>query len=166
MEELAGYIKKHPGVEESVDEANGNYPIHIATQNGHIHVVELLIKQKVDLNATNNSGNTALHMGRAYDYYWCCRLLQTAGASLSKKNNEGFAAGDGIEGDKSTENAVPGIISAHNAQELNEALDLINKQETVDKSQLVMAGIGKKKSAKALWTAEVDAKFKALCKKF
>lgn len=163
---MAAFIQNNPGVQESEDVANGNRPIHIAVQNGHIDVVALLIKHKVNVNAKNKAGNTAVHMGRSYDYYWCCKLLVDAGASLTKKNNAGHESGSGLEGEKLSDTHIPALISAHNAEQLNLALELINQQEQVDKSQLVMAGMGKKRSAKALWTAEVDAKFKELCRKF
>merc|ERR1712183_255181 len=93
--DLDAFINEHRGVESSVDGANGNQPIHIAAQNGHINVVKALIKQKVNLDAKNKAGNTALHMSRAYDYYWCGKLLIEAGARL--------------DGDKSSDDAVPGI---------------------------------------------------------
>ena len=43
---------------------NGNRPLHIASQNGHYAIVKQLIDLGVDLNAQNNSGNTALHMAK------------------------------------------------------------------------------------------------------
>lgn len=164
--ELESFIKANKGVEESVDEANGNRPIHIAAQNGHFDLVRLLIKYKVDLDAVNNAMNTALHMARTYDYYWCAQLLTGGGASKGINNEAGHVSETGIDGDKRGDDAVPALVSAHNAHELNEALEMIASQQVVDKGQLVMAGMGKKKSAKPLWTPEVDAKFKELCKKF
>lgn len=164
--ELESFLKVNKGAEETIDEANGNRPIHIAAQNGHIDVVRLLIEHKVDLNAVNNAKNTALHMARAYDYYWCGQLITAGGANRELKNEAGHRSDMGIDGDKRGDDAVAALVSAHNAQQLNKALELIAAQQTVDKGQLVMAGMGKKKSAKPLWTTDVDAKFKALCKKF
>ena len=34
---------KQDGIVNSVDSKNGNYPLHIAAQNGHKEVVELLV---------------------------------------------------------------------------------------------------------------------------
>lgn len=163
-DELKAFIKENRGVENSIDQANGNRPIHIAAQNGHIEVVRLLIADKVMLNAANNAGNTALHMSRAYDYYWCGKLLVEAGAGEDVKNEAGFESGQGIDGDKRGDDAIPALISARDSKEIALALDMIAKQSDVDKGQLVMAGMGKKRSAKELWTASVDAQFKEICK--
>ena len=69
------YVDTYPGIQDSKDPVNGNRPLHIASQNGHYAIVKQLIDLGVDLNAQNNSGNTALHMARAYDYFWVSRYL-------------------------------------------------------------------------------------------
>jgi len=51
-----------------VDEKTGNQPIHLGAQNGHLDLVQFLIKQGADVNAQNKKGNTALHMSVEYDY--------------------------------------------------------------------------------------------------
>jgi ankyrin repeat protein len=62
------------------DKATGNYPIHIAAQNGHRHIVKMLLDAGANVNAQNNNGLTALHMSVEYDYYFTSKVLVDAGA--------------------------------------------------------------------------------------
>ena len=166
-EEIQAFVDANPGCQNSQDPGNGNYPLHIASQNGHRDLVKQLIEIGVNVNAQNGTGTTALHMAKAYDYFWSARLILASGADPTLKNNDGHAAQDGIEGDKDgagPTNFIPALTSAHSLEELNEALDGLLKQETVDKGELVMGGMQKKKSDKNLWTPEIDAKFKEVCK--
>jgi hypothetical protein len=105
-------------------------------------------------------------MAKAYDYFWTGRVLVAAGANESLKNHDGHAACDGIDGDTGGVNFIAALTSAHTTVQLMEALDGILTQSDVDKSELVMGGMQKKRSAKALWTPEIDAKFKTLCKRY
>ena len=164
-EEMAPFIAQNPGCQNSVDAVNGNLPLHIAAQNGHVDLVGNLLKIGVSMDAPNGTGTTALHMAKAYDYFWCARLIVAAGADLEIKNQDGFAAKDGIEGDKGSVDFIPALTSAHTIEELTEALDGLLTQGEVDKSALVMGGMQKKRSDKTIWTPEIDAKFKAVCKK-
>jgi hypothetical protein len=61
-EEMAPFIAQNPGCQNSVDEVNGNLPLHIASQNGHVDLVGNLLKIGVKLNAPNGTGTTALHV--------------------------------------------------------------------------------------------------------
>jgi hypothetical protein len=166
-EEVQAFVDANPGCQNSQDPGNGNYPLHIASQNGHRDLVRQLIEIGVNVDAQNGTGTTALHMSKAYDYFWSARLILAGGADPLLKNNDGHTAQDGIEGDKDgagPTNYIPAMTSAHSIEELQEALDGLLGQETVDKGELVMGGMQKKKSDKALWTAEIDAKFKEVCK--
>jgi len=53
---------------EAVDDVNGNRSIHIASQNGHLDIVKLLVSKKCDVNAQNKSGQTAMHMVSEYSH--------------------------------------------------------------------------------------------------
>ena len=166
-EEIQAFVDANPGCQNSQDPGNGNFPLHIAAQNGHRDLVRQLIEIGVNINAQNGTGATALHMAKAYDYFWSARLILEGGADPELKNNDGHAAQDGIEGDKNgaaPTNYIPALTSAHSIEELNEALEGLLAQENVDKGELVMGGMQKKRSDKALWTPEVDAKFKEVCK--
>merc|ERR1712039_732311 len=82
------------------DPKNGNRAIHISAQNGNIHLVKLLIREKADVNAKNGKGNTALHMSVEYDFYFQSEVLINAGADKEVQNAEGHLAITGIEGSK------------------------------------------------------------------
>jgi ankyrin repeat protein len=45
-----------------VDTKNGNYPIHIAAQNGHTDLVIWLVENGAKTNVQNGTGQTAMHM--------------------------------------------------------------------------------------------------------
>ena len=163
-EEIGAFVAENPGCENSVDAGNGNLPLHIAVQNGHRDLAMHLVELGVNTNAQNGTGTTALHMAKAYDYFWCARLLLAAGADPTLENNEGNEARAGIEGDKGDADFVPALTSAHSEAELMEALTGLLAQNSVDKSALVMGGMQKKRGSKEMWTAEVDAMFKKVCK--
>jgi hypothetical protein len=163
-EEIAAFVDENPGCENSVDEGNGNFPLHISVQNGHRDLAAQLIELGVDTNAQNGTGTTALHMAKAYDYFWCARILVAAGADPSLENNDGHAARTGIEGDMVEGDFVPALTSAHTTEELEEALNGLLAQESVDKGALVMGGMQKKRGSKEIWTTEIDTLFKRVCK--
>eukprot|EP00943_MAST-04B_sp_MAST-4B-sp1_P006492 g6492.t1 len=167
LPEITPFIDANPDGLNCKDAGNGNTPIHIAAQNGHIHLVKYLVEKGCECNAQNGTGNTALHMALAYDYYWCARILTTQGNANSKiKNNDGYEAGTGIEGDKTDGDWLPAMISAHNAEELNEAMEGLRNQDisTIDKAAFIQAGMAKKKSAKDIWSGEVQNIFTDIVK--
>ena len=51
----AAIVNKH-------DPRNGNTSLHIAAQNGHVHVIAQLIQAGAKVNSLNGKGNTALHV--------------------------------------------------------------------------------------------------------
>jgi len=61
-EEMAPFIAQNPGCQNSVDAVNGNLPLHIAAQNGHVDLVGNLLKIGVSMDAPNGTGTTALHV--------------------------------------------------------------------------------------------------------
>ena len=82
------------------DTQNGNLALHLAAQNGHYEIVDLLISRGAKLDAKNFNGNTALHMSMEYGFDNVSTLLLQKGADPNVKNDEGNAAGTGIEGTK------------------------------------------------------------------
>ena len=113
------------------------------------------------------------------------RRLQSAGSSVQENggttghrlmlgpllanqfivNDENHEAAHGIDGDMINVNWIAALTSAHTKEELEEALDGLEKEKNVvDKVSLVMGGMSKKKSNKNLWTSDIDLKFKQLCK--
>lgn len=149
------------------DPGNGNYPIHIAAQNGHEVIVRLLITNKADINAQNNGGQTALHMCVEYDYYWVAKTLVDAGADQDIVNNDGFKAGTGISGKKTGVDVTFAFTCARNTDELNTSMDMLlkdaedpAKKESIDKAAIAGAGMKFKKGEH--WNSDLDAKFKTL----
>ena len=90
----------------SVDEGNGNQPIHIAAQNGHLEIAKLVLEAGGDVNAKNGGGVTALHMAVEYDYYWTAKYLLEKGADKSIVSDEGPTAETGIGGEGSRSHSV------------------------------------------------------------
>lgn len=151
------------------DPKNGNHAIHISAQNGHIHLVKLLISNKADLNVKNGKGNTALHMSVEYDFYFQSEVLINAGADRTATNAEGHQAVTGIEGSKIGTDAWDNPVNILKAagddpQQLGFALSAIEKAspDTIDKAQLAQAGMAKKRAFKANWDA---ARFMDIMKK-
>lgn len=158
-------VLKPKGSVDIVDPGNGNRPIHIAGQNGHGNIVQLLIKLKADVNAQNQKGNTALHMALSYDYYDCCMMLIQAGADVNIKNSGDFPGFKGIDGDKSLH--VCRLICATDSQTIMDALNACANDVTdVDKASFVSSGLKLKKSIPAEWTPEIDSRFKEIITMF
>mmetsp|Transcript_23336 Transcript_23336/g.41712 ORF Transcript_23336/g.41712 Transcript_23336/m.41712 type:complete len:210 (-) Transcript_23336:199-828(-) len=158
---------------ELADPDNGNRLVHIAAQNGHQEILELLVKNNCDVNAQNKKGQTALHMAVEYDYYWIARTLLDNGANGQIKNVDGHKAETGIEGQKKGVNACFAFTSAQSKKEVDSALDLILKQlednpesaAEIDKAEIVQAFMKHKKARPDEWTAEIDAKCKTVISK-
>ena len=150
-----------PEAVNSVDSNNGNRPIHIAAQNGHFETVQLLIKLGAELDVQNAKGNTPIHMAVGYDYYETAMLLIEAKADPLKKNAAGFAAQDGIDGDKTL--SLAALVSAKNGEDANYALDLCEEHmDELVKASFVSAGLKTKKNLGNEWTSDMQERFKAM----
>ena len=55
--------------------------------NGHAHVVSYLLNLGADPNATDTSGNTAMHYAAAYGWPFVVKLLVEAGAEPNRLND-------------------------------------------------------------------------------
>lgn len=108
------------------DEGNGNHPIHIAAQNGHLEALKLLVRKNAKLDATNKKMNTAVHMAIGYDYYDCAKFLIESGADLTIKNSEGFTGSYGLEGNKCL--ALAAFACADSDQSVTNAIVLMKEQ--------------------------------------
>ena len=71
------------------DIGNGNFPLHIAAQNGHFDLVKLLLEREADVNCLNNKANTPLHMSLSYDYIEVSEYLMNKGADVNLENTSG-----------------------------------------------------------------------------
>jgi hypothetical protein len=149
----------------SVDEGNGNQPIHIAAQNGHLDLVEYLVSKKVDANVKNGKGNTALHMAISYDYYDCGKALIAGGADVNLLNEQGFPGLQGIDGDKSI--PLVAFVQASqymDAEKAAEALKMCKEDLAAvnDKACFAQTGMKLKKGLKEKWTEEMQNDFKGI----
>ena len=77
---------------------NRNTLLHVASENGHKKLVNLLIDMGSDLNAQNLAGNTSLHLATQLKLYEIQNLLIERGASESIRNNLEFLPRDGTDG--------------------------------------------------------------------
>ena len=92
-------LQEIPGLVFSKDKY-GNTPLHNAAGGDHKDVVELLLANKADVHARNQSGQTPLHLANKD----VAELLLANGADINARDNEGTtplieAAGDGTESD-------------------------------------------------------------------
>lgn len=139
------------GSTEFVDPQNGNRPIHIAAQNGHVDIVKTLLKKGCDINSINLKGNTALHMAIGYDYYETAKLLIDSGANVDILNSSNFPASKGLEGDKSL--ATAAITAAITIDEYIFGLNMMKNQfpRGITKELFIKIGLKMKKSNTDEW---------------
>ncbi len=97
---LEGIIALLPKFINVADAQNGNVALHIASQNGHFEVVDLLVSRGATLSPQNRGGNTPLHMATEYGFNDVALLLRSKGADPLIKNDEGCTAETGIDGEK------------------------------------------------------------------
>jgi ankyrin repeat protein len=79
----------------------GNAPIHWACRGGHVHVVQLLLQQKVTLDTQNKMGDTPLHLAAWGGHVQVVQLLlQQPGIQIHVKNHEKMRPVDLAKGDE------------------------------------------------------------------
>lgn len=160
--DVAKDIGEVPQLIEATDPVNGNAAIHIASQNGHLALVKLLIKNKADVNKQNGGGQTALHMAYSYDLADVIVALKAAGADGSIMNEEGHIAVHGLGGEKDPESAeykINALKSAKSTKSLISAMDALRSSTaSVDKAVVVQMALKAKRENKEAWTPEVQAK--------
>jgi len=85
-------INNNPPASARVKDKRGQYPIHRAAAVGSVPMVELLLKNKSPLDATDAAGQTPLHHAIAEGHGDTAVALLKAGAATDKKDTDGFLA--------------------------------------------------------------------------
>jgi len=153
----------------TTDPQNGNRVLHIASQNGHLDLVKLIVQNGADLNFQNQKGQTALHMSVAYDLYSITKFLLDKGANPKLKNGDGHEALLGIDGNKTGPEAWDAPLmmlkdAGDDKEELQNAFEALEgaAPSSIDKASLVQTGLQKKKECPKNWD---HARFVAIMKK-
>jgi calcium/calmodulin-dependent protein kinase I len=167
LREIKGWITTPVHV-HCVDESTGNYPIHVASQNGHLDLVRWLHSAGAKLNVQNGTGQTPLHMCKGYDIYDVAAFLLENGANPEIKNWAGHPAKFGIEGDKDPSDPLFMFEYCEETHEALEALVLLKKKAKekpgcLDKVSLAKLGLAVKRGLKGMdvedWTEECQKSF-------
>ncbi|KAK0730760.1 ankyrin repeat domain-containing protein [Lasiosphaeris hirsuta] len=87
-------LEQKPPASTRVRDKRGQYPLHRAAAVGSVPMVNLLIKNRSPLNATDSSGYTALHHAVAEGHGDTAVALLKAGAETDKKDIDGCLALD------------------------------------------------------------------------
>ncbi|KAF4634049.1 hypothetical protein G7Y89_g4059 [Cudoniella acicularis] len=87
-------LDNKPPASTRVKDKRGQYPIHRAAAIGSVPMVELFLKHKSPLNATDVAGYTPLHHAIAEGHGDTAVALLKAGAETDKKDTDGFLAMD------------------------------------------------------------------------
>ena len=129
---------------------------------------KMLMSVGADVNAQNAGGNTPLHMVTSYDIDDVKAYLEEQGANGGVKNQEGFQARFGLNGEKDP-TSLNGILDsfrfARKENLLLNALDALRKiKGQVDKATFPGIGLKVKKANKESgeWTEKVQKKFTEL----
>lgn len=168
VELLDKYYTRDPATVNIQDDKNGNFPIHIAAQNGFDAHVQLLLDHGADINAMNGKGNTPLHMAWSYDYLSTAELLVSKGANVNQANDKGFTANSGIDGDKCR--SIVYLLTAKCTDDILAALGMTEEAaEDIERGNFVSKCMAfKKKLAKDdldIWTSECDDRMKEVMAK-
>ncbi|KAG7292134.1 hypothetical protein NEMBOFW57_002167 [Staphylotrichum longicolle] len=86
-------LEEHtPAASTRVRDKRGQYPIHRAAAVGSVPMLNLLIKHRSPINATDSAGQTPLHHAIAEGHGDAAIALLKAGAETDKKDVDGFLA--------------------------------------------------------------------------
>ena len=81
-------------------DSKGNTLLHVACQNDHLDIVEILVAHGTGINAQNNTGQTAMHFAKYYEYDEIFSYLKSMGADDSIRNHDGFTCYEGLHEDE------------------------------------------------------------------
>mmetsp|Transcript_16577 Transcript_16577/g.24937 ORF Transcript_16577/g.24937 Transcript_16577/m.24937 type:complete len:602 (+) Transcript_16577:124-1929(+) len=84
------------GFDVDMADANGNTPLIVACQNGHISVCKMLVERGARVSGCNKKGNTALHYCFAYGFAEIGEYLISCGANEYAVNSDGLTCYEGL----------------------------------------------------------------------
>ena len=104
----------------------------------------------IQVDAPNNGGHTPLHMAVGYDYFWTAQVLVACGADPALANEDGHAAGAGIDGDKALRDPLAAFTDAQTRPQLLVAVAMVDAGRraavpALDRSEFAMAFMQKRK---------------------
>ena len=82
---------KKDEMDVSIQDANGRNGLHLASSKGHLSVVEFLVSEGADVNATNNDKETALTEAAFCGHFEVCQYLVSNGADVTVVSEFGTA---------------------------------------------------------------------------
>ena len=115
----------------TVNEKDGNTPLHIAIFRNKIEVILALIKAGAFVNAVNKEGDTPLHRTIASNNHELVRLLVKSGADLTKENKKGETPMTMLESranNRELENNNRELENNNREQNNNRELENINRE--------------------------------------
>jgi hypothetical protein len=89
MAKVKGLLKDNPDLARSNDDFLGDTPLHYAAKDGHKDVAELLLANKAEVDAKDNSGWTPLHAAAFNGHKEVAKLLLAHGADVNAKDSVG-----------------------------------------------------------------------------
>jgi len=159
MAKLKDMLKEKPDILKLQDPRSLNVILHIAAQNGHEVTTRMLLDAGADCNVKNCTGQTPLHMAMAYDYAEVVKMLRAAGAQDTIRNDNGFTAISGIDGDKTT--GLLSLNQADSSKSIYLALDEISTQvSTTDVAEYVKIYLESKRERGEAWGKREIKRFK------
>ena len=88
------YLDKNPGDINAKFNgrafSNDSTPLHIASYNGYLSIVEYLISKGADINAKDDDGNTPLHTASSNGHLPIVEYLISKGADINAKTKDGY----------------------------------------------------------------------------
>lgn len=77
---ITNLLLKQECMELNESDNNGWTPLHVASSNGHVEVVKLLLDKRADFSVTNTNGRTPLHVTSSNEHVEVVKLLLRKGA--------------------------------------------------------------------------------------
>ena len=76
MERMTKILLEHPGIDVNAEDGNGWTALQMASRNGNIEIVRIILKKGADVNAKNANGDTAIDIAIEEDYPEIVKLLK------------------------------------------------------------------------------------------